>query len=344
MQWQIRPKSLAVVAAFCFLAVTEALRFRRRKTKKTVYGLQHGRLHLDAHVPMWMNMGYWKVDGKDALNPKSLAEACRDLLELVLSEAGLSEDSKQDHSRCLIDVGFGCGEQTIYLMNEKPVSRCDELWWSARDHQVYFDQYIGITQDGAQCGYAQERVNELKKDSISLFCADASKPRIWSEQLLATIKAAKSKSKETWLLALDTAYHFSPSRWGIVEHAYHRLDASFMAFDLCLSPNARPLQKLILRILTTLMGAPWVNFITPEAYRQRLMNIGYPADAIKIVDISEHVFAPLATYMEEQDRRLKILGLGLGSFHAAKWLFRWWGRTGVVKGVVVVARHKECSQ
>jgi hypothetical protein len=29
--------------------------------KKSLYGLQHGRLHLDAQVPMWMNMGYWKV-------------------------------------------------------------------------------------------------------------------------------------------------------------------------------------------------------------------------------------------------------------------------------------------
>lgn len=29
--------------------------------RKSIYGLQHGRLHLDADVPMWMNMGYWKV-------------------------------------------------------------------------------------------------------------------------------------------------------------------------------------------------------------------------------------------------------------------------------------------
>jgi hypothetical protein len=34
--------------------------------KKSLYGLQHGRLHLDAQVPMWMNMGYWK-----ARNPPS---------------------------------------------------------------------------------------------------------------------------------------------------------------------------------------------------------------------------------------------------------------------------------
>lgn len=34
-----------------------------KEDSQSVYGLQHGRLHLDTHVPMWMNMGYWKVSG-----------------------------------------------------------------------------------------------------------------------------------------------------------------------------------------------------------------------------------------------------------------------------------------
>jgi hypothetical protein len=50
------------IAAFVLFAVASTLlESRSEKDKKTVYGLQHGRLHLDAHVPMWMNMGYWKV-------------------------------------------------------------------------------------------------------------------------------------------------------------------------------------------------------------------------------------------------------------------------------------------
>lgn len=113
-----------------------------------------------------------------------------------------------------------------------------------------------------------------------------------------------------------------------------------MAFDLCLSPSATLFQKFVLRILTTLMGAPWANFSTPDAYRQKLVDLGYPADGVKIVDISEHVFMPLAEFMDEQNRTLKILGYSLGSLQAAKWLFRWWGETGLVRGVVVVAEHE----
>ena len=273
-----------------------------------------------------------------------MAEACRDLLKFVLAEAGFSANTIERPPRCLIDVGFGCGEQTIYLTCDEPVRRCDEQWWDGQDHRLHFDQYIGITQDRSQWQYAEARVNELNKQhavacKIHLFCADAARPQRWSKDLLDSIDALRSVSQESWLLALDTAYHFSPSRWTLIEHAYSKLEASYMAFDLCISPRATMLQKIILRVLTALMGAPWANLVTPEIYHQRLIEAGYSADAIKIIDISEHVFAPLAEYMGEQDRRLNMLGLGLGSFQAARSLFRWWGSTGVVRGMVVVAKH-----
>jgi hypothetical protein len=56
-------------------------------------------------------------------------------------------------------------------------------------------------------------------------------------------------------------------------------------------------------------------------------------------DISEHVFSSLAYFIGEQDTRLKGLGLGIGSFGVAKRMFGWWGRKGVVRGVVVVAKR-----
>ena len=40
-----------------------------------------------------------------------------------------------------------------------------------------------------------------------------------------------------------------------------------------------------------------------------------------------------------EDKRLKMLGLGIGSFGVAKRMFGWWGRSGVVRGVVVVAKR-----
>ncbi|KAJ8113493.1 hypothetical protein OPT61_g4390 [Boeremia exigua] len=324
-------------------AVGAILCFGATPNKKSVYGLQHARLHLDTQVPMWMNMGYWKKNPEHTSRSKSLAEACRDLLNLVLAEAELSSDVQSHRSRSLIDVGFGCGEQTIHLMSEQPVRPSDKLWWDDQHHKVHFDQYVGVTQDESQCQYAQKRVDELEKANIRLFCADASKPASWNEELLKAVQTASSKSQETWLLALDTAYHFSPSRWVLIECMFERFEASYMAFDLCISPQATTLQKLCLRALTTLMGAPWTNFVTPAAYRQKLVEIGYANDDIKITDISEHVFAPLAKYMDDQDRTLKTIGLGLGSFRAAKQLFGWWGRTGIIRGVVVVARRGDSS-
>jgi hypothetical protein len=351
------------VAGICLSTLLYALvkrllpRLRTSPGQKgeSIYGLQHGRLHLHVPTSMWMNMGYWGVD-----TTKTMAEACRDLLKAVLFQAGFPGDTGgvemtkiMQRSKVLIDLGCGCGDQTIYLMSKKPVRPCDRDWWDDREHHVQFDHYVGITKDPVQARYALERIKELGvtaksneqsekeggRPNISLLCGDAAKPASWNMQIRDSIERNSVDDSEYWVLALDTAYHFSPSRWPVIKHAYAHLHASFMAFDLCLSPTATLAQKLMLRILTTFMGAPWANFVTPDAYRQELVEIGYSNDAIKIVDISQHVFAPLAHYLDEQDTRLKTLGLGIGSFNVAKSLFRWWGRTGVVRGVIVVARR-----
>ncbi|KAH4175957.1 hypothetical protein HBI26_065690 [Parastagonospora nodorum] len=324
--------------------------------KGEMYGLQHGRLHLQVPTPMWMNMGLWDEAGTTT----TLAEACRDLLKAVLAEAGFSQktDSTQTfpgtrRKKMLVDLGIGCGDQTIYLTSKVPIRPCDRDWWDMQEPCVEFDHYIGITNDHVQARHALGRVDELRKSrkldrvdeeasntpNISIFCADAAKPASWNEQVQKSIEAASRDCSERWVLALDTAYHFGPSRWIMVEHAHKNLEASFMAFDLCLSPDATFTQRLILRILTSLMGAPFANFSTPEGYRKKLIDVGYSDDAIKIVDISERVFAPLAQYLDEQDRRLKTLGLGIGKFGVAGSLFKWWGRSGVVRGVIVVAKR-----
>jgi hypothetical protein len=326
------------------------------KEKESIYGLEHGRLHLQVPTPMWMNMGYWGPAGSS----KTLAKACRDLLKAVLAEAGLTSETEKAgvansmrRPISLIDLGFGCGDQTIYLMAKEPVRSHDCEWWDDRDRLVEFNHYVGITKDRTQARYATERVKEMEtsgkvmshgkkeveRPRISLYCGDAANPAQWSAEVVESIRNSSSNSSERWVLALDTAYHFSPSRWPLVKHAHTQLDASFMAFDLCLSPTATRTQKFVLRVLTTLMGAPWANFSTPEGYRRKLVESGYSNNSIKIIDVSEKVFAPLAKYLAEQDTKLKSLGLGIGSFGVAKSLFSWWGRSGVVRGIIVVARR-----
>lgn len=52
---------LWVTACVLFVVAPTLLDSTGEKDKKTVYGLEHGRLHLNVQVPMWMNMGYWNV-------------------------------------------------------------------------------------------------------------------------------------------------------------------------------------------------------------------------------------------------------------------------------------------
>lgn len=49
--------------------------------EESIYGLEHSRLHLKTATPMWMNMGLW---GPTDI-PKTMADACRDLLKAVLA-------------------------------------------------------------------------------------------------------------------------------------------------------------------------------------------------------------------------------------------------------------------
>lgn len=297
-----------------------------------------------------------------------MTQACRDLLDQVLKTARFSRklDASESFkgirkSKCLIDLGFGCGEQTIYLTSAIPIRNTDTEWWATSGPRdcPRLDAYVGITLDEKQYRFAQERIRDPliewkrrmayrdpNKDAWGkhvvpkLFCADAANPEAWSENLKWSIQSAVKNTEEHWVLALDTAYHFSPSRWPMIHYAFHTLNASFMGFDLCISPTISSHQKVLLRILTRLMGAPWANFITPDEYRQKLVEVGFDDSQITIRDISDDVFGPLARYLEGQDRRLRVIGYGLGPFNVARLMFKWWGESGAVRGIIVVAKKQ----
>lgn len=377
-------------------------------TRHSVYGLQHGRLHVQLPMPMWMNMGYWAArpshelryrtpedefelqfplgerDTRDSddhgtneslQTPKTLAIASRALLNEVFKTAGFSRRKESSEvrrmkntiikgqtlldtnrefvrSKAILDLGFGCGDQTVYLMSPNAIRKSDKEWYDLRDNVPRLDTYVGITRDEKQFHYAEERVRELRDSSsfssageykqnrqkITLFCADAANPEQWNNELKEHLLESLGRTDEPWVLALDTLYHFSPSRWPIISYSCRTLNASFMAFDLCLADHISIPNLFLLRILTKLMGAPWANFVTQDEYREKLVEAGYQDITIK--DISEHVFAGLATFLKEQDRTLRVIGYGLGPFHLARWMFGWWAQTGIIRGVIVVAKRK----
>jgi hypothetical protein len=209
------------------------------------------------------------------------------------------------------------------------------------------DQYIGITLDPGQFNYANKMLasrGTSNDPAIKIFRNDAANPTVWDDELAGAVKglssrvSPKQEEGDCWVLALDTMYHFSPSRLPILTCARRELNASVMAFDLILSNNTSPLSCLLLRLLAEMMGCPSDTFKTEQEYRGLFVQAGYKAENIELRDISEFVFAPLSQFLEDRKKALEQFGWGLGKLNAARWLFGWWSRSGIVRGVIVVAR------
>ncbi|PGH29188.1 hypothetical protein GX50_08074 [[Emmonsia] crescens] len=209
------------------------------KEEHGLYSLDHGVLNLPSLTPdeMWMNMGYWKnttsfpaacralldkilhtagldVDSTDiAIDiscPVASASATGvDYPSVTHSwptdrpQRGKGNNDKttaiHGKKRVILDVGFGCGEQTLYLMRKKVaagkvVGGGEADGADGRDDDDYdknddaenisnnnktlagsdvgdspessplFQHYIGITIEKMQCGFAQSRVAEAARN------------------------------------------------------------------------------------------------------------------------------------------------------------------------------------
>lgn len=207
-----------------------------------------------------------------------------------------------------------------------------------------------------------------------IFCADAAKPDSWSQEIHTSLEsytrastkpeeeedtlptqdtgekqeedprkqageANDREEEETYLLALDTLYHFTPSRLPLLRYANRTLHANLMAFDILLPSRPLPLlTRLFLRLLCLFTSTPYSNFLTESEYRSLLLEAGYDGSKIEFRDISEHVFPGVAAFMRRRVEEARMFGIkGVGKYKGAGVVFRWWA-TGVVRGVVVVAR------
>lgn len=235
-----------------------------------------------------------------------------------------------------------------------------------------FDSYVGMTIAPSQAEFARKRMERLdweedeemsnekeqykctrtRTPDIHLFCADVAKPGYWSDDIQRALQQPSSspqkgnknelpsqnQKEETYLLALDTLYHFRPSRTPLLTHAATTLHATLLAFDLLLAPTTTPLQRLILRLICAVSGTPFTNFLTEEEYINMLMQAGYPREGIVVHDVSGSVFGGIARFIERKDEELGVFGLSVGRFRGAGRIFGWWARSGVVRGVIVAAR------
>lgn len=271
------------------------------------------------------------------------------MLERIVHAAGLGVEnqparaaSKTKHSVAVLDVGFGCGDQTIALA---------ELIQASSRPQF---RYVGLTLNAEQLQAAQERLSGalaleggrenaigLSKGAVKLFQADAAKPESWSSVVHASVDSLADEAfSERWLMALDCLYHFSPSRKSIFKLAAKTLDANVMAFDLILNENAPMWQIIAVRLLGFLLSCPLYTFLTAEQYRNQLIECGYDEAQIEIRDISDHVFGGLSGYLRKQEVALSRYGISLAGYNLTGKVFAWFDRTRVVKAAIVIGRTK----
>jgi hypothetical protein len=191
---------------------------------------------------------------------------------------------------------------------------------------------------------------DTKGSRFKLFCADAAKPSTWTKDIHEAVAGKSTKedgtyvapttpNQATWVLALDTLYHFIPSREPILRHAFGELNASIMAFDLLLSDTPSIWDLILLRLVCFFAATPFSNFLTLTEYRTQLLAAGYHRNKIEIRDISGHVFAGMASFIERRDGERKTIGMTIGRYRVAGKVFKWWARSGIVRGCIVVARR-----
>ena len=357
---------------------------------KGIYGLEHVALNWtweDGLKSMWMNMGYWK-------DTTSFPQASENLLVHLLECAGIIDmDSQQKRSINFLDLGFGCGDQTLYITNRLPPN-------------ITVKSYIGITLSGVQYDLAKKRVLERQclmdillgrpgnletaktmpvpkllpletnctkqKTNIRLFNTDASNPYVWPpslhlallpppspptsplsprqglQKLPSTIEHSPSAPGEAdipdehWTLALDSLYHFRPSRVPVLHYTHDILQSNLLAFDL-LRPSpagVSPLRYLFLRAFCVIASVPYKNLLTKEEYIEMLVEkVGYHREDILIQDISEFVFPGLFKYISQRTKEMEKIGIRWkhwSGFKAVGWAVQ----AGLFRGGVVVARWR----
>lgn len=266
------------------------------------------------------------------------------MLANILKAAGLaSNNTTTQNAVAVLDVGFGCGDQTVAL--------AELIQAPSRPHF----RYVGLTLNEVQQQAAQQRLDAslLAMDksaadnlSFKLFQADAAKPQSWNKAIRTAVDSLSDTAfSERWLLGLDCLYHFSPSRKPIFKHAAQHMDANVMAFDLVLSDDASAWQTLAVRLLGFVLLCPWRTFLTEGQYRQQLVECGYDDGGhIEIRDVSDHVFAGLAGFLQRQHAALSPYGISLTGYTAVGKVYGWLDRTRVLKAAIVVARKKSKSQ
>ncbi|KAK2038775.1 hypothetical protein LZ31DRAFT_588155 [Colletotrichum somersetense] len=321
--------SLAVFS----IAVLVALKF----LQKDVYDNDHWKLNVKVpFTTMWINMGYW-IDA-DGRRIRDFQQACRALLHKVLAEAGVLKPEHPTRRLAVLDLGIGCGDQSLELARLVRQSSWGEY------------RYVGLTLNPSQFRVAVEKpFREFQKpassdESIQVFQGDAARPDTWGADIKSATEALTDErpagDQARWVLGLDSLYHFSPDRRRIFAYAAREFDASLVAFDILLSDTASVRQRLLVKLIGVAMGAPARAFITESEYKRQLCEAGYDGRRVRFRDITDDVFSGLVDHIRAQEEALRPFGISMGKWKVVGRVFDWIARSKVLRATIVVAQRK----
>ncbi|KAF9288552.1 hypothetical protein BGZ68_000105 [Mortierella alpina] len=280
--------------------------------QKVLYGLQHAFLNLEL-TGWWFNMGLWEKG-----RGMRFQDACKALVRKVTSDLDIDQDSH------ILDVGFGCGDQDVYMA---------QLYQPA--------QITGITIEPIQHHVAQELIKrtDLPGTRVQLHVADASllpqflreTPSVFEQPSSNT---SPGKSHFTHVVSIDSAYHYD-TRALFFKNASKVLEPNTGRLAMADMILAKPAPtsafgRVIFNAVFGALNVPVVNMKTMDEYKQDLVDAGFVD--IEIECIEDRVFSGLADYIQDQTGRLggmvkpgvqwNFWGLhkGLSWLDRSKWL------------------------
>ncbi|KAI8870581.1 S-adenosyl-L-methionine-dependent methyltransferase [Ramicandelaber brevisporus] len=201
--------------------------------------------------------------------------ACQRLIDKVVRASGGVGPSTR-----VLDVGYGCGDQDLYLYDKYDCWHIDGITLEPAQHQL---------------AQAHTRIRRLD-DTILLRTGDAADPNddsgVW-----------QSGQKYDRIFAIDCAYHFA-TRDQFLSNVANSLESgngsTFVAADIL--PTFVPDQtdsvgRFIMRVISKVAGVPVENMYTADEYRIKLEKLGF--EQVRIEDITSNVFPGLADYIED---------------------------------------------
>ncbi|KAG0376941.1 hypothetical protein BGX24_006983 [Mortierella sp. AD032] len=287
--------------------------------QRVMYGLQHAFLNLEV-TGWWFNMGLWDKD----VSGMRFQDACKALVQKVTSQLDINSDSH------ILDVGFGCGDQDVYIA---------QLHRPAR--------ITGITIEPIQHHAAQDLVKRTPTPGtdIHLYVADASKlpqfldstPDLFASGTLTTDRLFSH------VISIDSAYHYN-TRAEFLKNAAQVLAPNTGRLALADMILAKPaptsgVGQLIFKTVLGAMEVPYVNMKMMDEYRRDLIDAGFVD--IEIECIEDRVFSGLATHIQNQTSRFGgMVGPGVKWTYLALAKGLWWlDRSKWLHFVVVKARN-----